>query len=135
MKKLELFEREAQILAKLKHPAIPKYLDYFQKDTTDNRFFYIVQELAEGRSLADLVAAGERFPEIEARRIALEILQILQYLHGLNPPVIHRDIKPSNIVRRKDGRIFLVDFGAVQTVYRETVALSSVYVCKNAESP
>ncbi|MEO1297708.1 MAG: protein kinase, partial [Cyanobacteria bacterium J06636_16] len=108
MKKLELFEREAQILAKLKHPAIPKYLDYFQKDTTDNRFFYIVQELAEGRSLADLVAAGERFPEIEARRIALEILQILQYLHGLNPPVIHRDIKPSNIVRRKDGRIFLV---------------------------
>lgn len=127
-KKLELFEREAKILAKLNHPAIPKYLDYFQSDTTNNRFFYIAQELAEGRSLADLVAAGERFLEAEVRRIALETLQILQYLHGLNPPVIHRDIKPSNIVRHESGKIFLVDFGAVQTVYRETVAFGSTVV-------
>lgn len=127
-KKLELFEREAQILKKLNHPAIPKYLDYFQIDTADNRFFYLVQALAEGRSLADLVAAGERFSEIEVRRIALEILQILQYLHGLNPPVIHRDIKPNNIIRHENGEIFLVDFGAVQTVYRETVAFGSTVV-------
>ncbi|MEO1300403.1 MAG: serine/threonine-protein kinase [Cyanobacteria bacterium J06636_16] len=127
-KKLELFEREAQILKQLDYPAIPDYLDYFQVDIPDNRLFYIVQALAEGQSLADLVAAGERFPETEVRRIAIEVLETLQYLHGLNPPVIHRDIKPQNIIRREDGHISLVDFGAVQMVYRETAAFSSTVV-------
>ncbi|MEM9004454.1 MAG: serine/threonine-protein kinase [Cyanobacteria bacterium P01_F01_bin.86] len=127
-KKLQLFEREAKILENLDHPAIPSYLDYFQIDTADNRFFYIVQELAEGKSLADLVAAEKRFPETEVRRIALEVLQILQYLHGLNPLVIHRDIKPQNIICKEDGQIFLVDFGAVQTVHRETTAFGSTVV-------
>ncbi|MEM8809872.1 MAG: serine/threonine-protein kinase [Cyanobacteria bacterium P01_G01_bin.38] len=127
-KKLELFEREAQVLASLNHPSIPKYIDYFQIETADNCFFYIVQEVAEGKSLAKLVAADERFSEAEARRIALEILKVLQYLHGLNPPIIHRDIKPQNIIRGPDGRIFLVDFGSVQTVYRDTMAFGSTVV-------
>ncbi|MCC5896854.1 MAG: serine/threonine protein kinase [Phormidium sp. BM_Day4_Bin.17] len=127
-KKLELFEREAQILASLDHPALPDYVDYFQVDTDDNRLFYIAQNIVEGTSLADLVWQGERFTEAEAKRIAKEIVQILQYLHGLNPPVIHRDIKPQNIIRGIDGRIFLVDFGAVQTVYRNTSAMGSTVV-------
>jgi hypothetical protein len=127
-KKLELFERESQILESLDHPGIPQYADAFQIDTADDRYFYLVQDLAEGPSLAELVAAGERFPEAEVQCIAVEILQILQYLQGLNPPIIHRDIKPQNIIRRQDGRIFLVDFGAVQTVYRETVAFGSTVV-------
>ena len=58
-KKLELFEREAQILKNLDHPAIPSYRDYFQVDTASDRCFYIVQELADGNSLTELVAAGE----------------------------------------------------------------------------
>jgi hypothetical protein len=127
-KKLELFEREAQVLKGLDHPAIPDYLDYFQVDTLDNRYFYIAQELAEGDSLAALVAAGERFEEAEVRRIARAVLETLTYLHGLNPPIIHRDIKPQNIIRREDGQIFVVDFGAVQTVYRDTVAFGSTVV-------
>ncbi|HEY9604464.1 MAG TPA: ankryin, partial [Allocoleopsis sp.] len=53
-KRLELFEREARVLAQLNHPAIPRYLDYFHVDTPDDRSFYIVQQLAEGRSLATL---------------------------------------------------------------------------------
>ena len=127
-KKLELFEREAKVLANLSHPAIPNYVDYFQIDAADNRFFYLVQELAEGKSLADWVAAGKRFSEAEVHHIALEMLQVLQYLQGLHPPIIHRDIKPQNIIRRQDGRIFLVDFGAVQTVYRNTIAFGSTVV-------
>ncbi|MEL6382365.1 MAG: leucine-rich repeat domain-containing protein [Cyanobacteria bacterium J06626_18] len=127
-KKLALFEREAQVLENLQHPAIPNYLDYFQVDSADNRFFYIAQELVEGKSLASLVTAGKRYAEAEVRRIALEVLQILQYLHELNPPIIHRDIKPQNIIQRDDGQIFLVDFGAVQSVYRHTVAFGSTVV-------
>lgn len=127
-KKLELFEREAQVLASLNHPAIPKYVDYFQVDTRSNRYFYIVQALAQGHSLADLVAAGERFSETETQRIAIEILQVLEYLHSLSPPIIHRDIKPQNVIRGDDGQIFLVDFGAVQSVYRNTIAFGSTVV-------
>lgn len=57
-KVLELFEREANVLSKLNHPGIPRYLDYFYVDTPDNRCFYIVQELAQGQSLASLVENG-----------------------------------------------------------------------------
>lgn len=118
-KKIELFEREARILKTLNHPAIPQYIDFFQVDTADNRWFYLAQDLAEGTSLADFIDAGGRVDEAEARRIATAVLEVLIYLHGLNPPVIHRDLKPQNIVRRDDGHIYLVDFGAVQTVYRD----------------
>lgn len=127
-KKLELFEREAQVLESLDHPAIPRYLDYFQVDTAYNRYFYIVQELAPGKSLAELVTAGQRFSEADVRYIAIEILQVLQYLHSLNPPIIHRDIKPQNIICSEEGHIFLVDFGAVQTVYQNTIAFGSTVV-------
>ena len=127
-KKLELFEREARVLKDLDHPAIPNYVDYFQVDTADNRLFYIAQEIAEGQSLAELVATGERFLETEVERIAAAVLEVLQYLHGLNPPIIHRDIKPQNLIRGNDGRIYLVDFGAVQTAYREATAFGSTVV-------
>lgn len=127
-KKLTLFEREAKVLQSLDHAAIPDYIDYFQIDTADNRFFYIVQELVKGKSLAELVEAGKRFSEADVWHIALTVLEILQYLHELNPPVIHRDIKPQNIIRHQDGRIFLVDFGAVQTVHRHTIAFGSTVV-------
>lgn len=125
-KKLDLFKREAQVLANLNHPAIPRYLDYFEIDTDSDRYFYIVQELVGGQSLAELVAMGQRFSESEIRRIASAILQVLHYLHRLNPPILHRDIKPQNIIRRRDGHIFLVDFGAVQAVQTTTIGSTVV---------
>ena len=125
---LELFEREAKVLANLHHPAIPKYIDYFQADSLNDRCFYLVQELAEGESLAELIDKGWRTGEAEIKQIALQILEILQYLHNLNPPVIHRDIKPKNIIRQADGKVFLVYFGAVQDVYRSTLTRGSTFV-------
>lgn len=119
-KQLELFEREAQVLSQLDHPAIPNYIDYFKTDTDKDRWFYIVQELAPGQSLADLVKEGWRASQAEAREITLQILDILKYLHELSPPIIHRDIKPQNIIRSEDGQIYLVDFGAVQNIDQHT---------------
>ncbi|MBD2233229.1 serine/threonine protein kinase [Phormidium tenue] len=127
-KKIELFEREARILKTLNHPAIPQYIDFFQVDTADNRWFYLAQDLAEGTSLADWIDAGGRVDEAEARRIAIAVLDVLTYLHSLNPPVIHRDLKPQNLIRRDDGHIYLVDFGAVQTVYRDSLRQGSTVV-------
>lgn len=124
-KALELFEREARVLSHLNHPAIPRYIDYFQVDTP-HQGFYLVQELASGRSLSSLVEDGWHATESEVRHIAAQILDVLNYLHSLTPPVIHRDIKPQNIIRRDDGQIFLVDFGSVQATYQNTLTGSTV---------
>lgn len=127
-KVLELFEREASVLSHLNHPCLPKYLDYFQVETPNNRGFYLVQELAEGRSLSSLVESGWHATESEVRQFASQILDILTYLHGLTPPVIHRDIKPQNIIRGEDGQVFLVDFGAVKATYETTMSGGSTVV-------
>lgn len=127
-KKLELFEREARILSQLNHPAIPRYLDYFQVETPTDRYFYIAQELVPGKSLATLVESGWKPSAVEVGQIARQILEILIYLHSLTPAVIHRDIKPQNIVRRNDGQVYLVDFGAVQDTYHNTVTGGSTVV-------
>jgi len=121
-KLLELFEREAEILAQLDHPRIPQYLDHFQLDVSGDRRFYLVQALAPGRSLAALVEGGWRAREAAAEAIARQVLEILVYLHGQVPPVIHRDLKPQNLLYTESGQISLVDFGAVQAAYRHTLA-------------
>jgi serine/threonine protein kinase len=128
-KALELFEREAKVLETLHHPAIPRYFNYFQVDTPSDRAFYLVQELAEGQSLASLVEQGWRATEADVQWIAIEVLEILIYLQGLVPPVIHRDIKPRNLILHpSDRRIFLVDFGSVQAAYHNTFAAGSTII-------
>jgi len=127
-KVLELFEREANILGQLNHLRIPQYIDYFQVDTTEDRGFYIAQQLAPGKSLAVLLENGWKPNETEVKHLAIQVLEILVYLHSLAPPVIHRDIKPQNIIRQGDGEIFLVDFGAVQDTYQNTVTGGSTVV-------
>ncbi len=127
-KALELFEREGKVLSQLNHPAIPKYLDYFQLDTDDDCYFYIVQEIAPGESLQELVEGGWHPSEFEVREMAEQLLEILEYLHELNPPVVHRDIKPQNIIRQSNGKVFLVDFGAVQDTYCHTLSRGGTMV-------
>jgi serine/threonine protein kinase len=116
-KALDLLEREARVLSYLDHPAIPEYLDHFEIDSSETHYFYLVQELARGRSLFRLIESGWRVRETEVRQIALQVLDVLSYLQGQSPPILHRDIKPHNIIRRQDGQIFLVDFGSVRHAY------------------
>ena len=114
---LKLFEREAQVLQSLEHERIPKYRDYFDIDKDLGggvAWFGLVQDYIPGASLQELLERGKIFSEKETYNIALEILEILVYLHELNPLVIHRDIKPSNLILGKDNHIYLIDFGAVQ---------------------
>jgi len=127
-KQMELFDREAQTLASLNHPGIPKYLDYFQVDTPEDRGFYIVQQLVVGKSFAELVKNGWRSNEAGVRNIAVQVLKILIYLQKLTPPVFHRDLKPQNLIGGKDGKVYLVDFGAVQNTYRSTFSYGSTVV-------
>ncbi|WP_310427106.1 serine/threonine-protein kinase [Chamaesiphon sp. VAR_48_metabat_135_sub] len=125
-KAIELFDREAKILSQLNHPAIPQYIDSFQLDTEIDRQYYIVQTLAEGQSLFDAIESGWTPTINEVKDIAAQVLEILTYLHTLNPPVIHRDLKPQNLIRNDDGKIYLVDFGAVQDTYYTVTGGSTV---------
>jgi WD40 repeat protein/Tfp pilus assembly protein PilF len=118
---VELFERESRVLAMVTHPAVPAYVDHFSVDRDGGPAFCLVQQLAPGRTLADLVAGGWRAEEAEATRIAAALLDVLGYLHARRPPVFHRDIKPLNILREAAGKVWIVDFGAVRDVYRSTL--------------
>jgi Tfp pilus assembly protein PilF len=117
-KGFELFQREGRVLAGLQHPAIPRYLEHLQIELPSGPCFYLVQELAPGRTLRKLLDEGWRPTEAEVRVLAEQLLGVLDYLHSLSPPVIHRDLKPENVLRSDDGRLFLVDFGAVRDTYR-----------------
>ncbi|WP_242071995.1 serine/threonine-protein kinase [Nostoc sp. FACHB-110] len=110
---VRLFEREGKVLKELQHPQIPQYQNYFCVEE-QLLWFGLVQEYIPAWSLKELLAQGKIFTEVEARKIAKDVLNILVYLHGLSPPVIHRDIKPSNLLLSEDGQIYLIDFGAVQ---------------------
>jgi hypothetical protein len=116
---LKLFEREAETLKALSHPAIPRYLDYLEIDEPDSKSFALVQTYVKGKTLQEHLKAGRTFSESEVKELAKSLLAILSYLHKQNPPVIHRDIKPSNILLHSRsgnsvGKIYLVDFGSVQ---------------------
>lgn len=104
----DAFEREAALLANLRHPALPKVTDYFCENERD----FLVMEFIPGYDLAELLdLRGDPFPQSQVLRWAYELLQVLEYLHGQEPPILHRDIKPSNLKLTKAGDIFLLDFG------------------------
>lgn len=103
------FEREASLLATLNHPSIPKIYDYFMAGGR----IYLVLEFIEGQNLEDLLEASpEPLAEEQVVRWAIQICDVLSYLHNRKPePIIFRDMKPSNVMVTPDGRIVLIDFG------------------------
>ncbi len=116
-KALELFEREAKVLAELDHPAIPAVHDYFSQGVGDDSgppTWFLVQTYVEGRSLRQMIADRGRLSAAEAELLLRRILAILDYLHSRHPPVIHRDIHPGNVILDGSGAPWLVDFGAIQ---------------------
>lgn len=107
----ELFEREARILKSLTHPGIPKYYDFF----VENDRKYLVMELIHGHNLEQMIyQRGPLTPE-RATEWMIQVCDILNYLHNLQPPLVHRDVKPANLILRNlDSRLMLLDFGAVK---------------------
>ncbi len=118
----DLFEREAVALEELgnKNEQIPNLYAYFPLPVPslhpghEDQFFYLVLEYIDGQNLEEELAQKGKFSEPEVLEVLQEILKILRFVHSKG--IIHRDIKPSNIMRRRDGKIFLLDFGAVKQV-------------------
>ncbi len=135
-KAIELFEREGRALRNLEHEAIPSYIDAFHIEDDDGTVrFFLVQQFVEGQTFQQLIERGEVISTQGAIDFIDHVLDILEYLHGLNPPVIHRDIKPSNLMLRPDGTIVLVDFGAVQVISPHSVMGSTIVGTTGYVSP
>lgn len=108
---LMAFEREAKSLAKARHESIPFVRDYFSE--SDKQF--LVMELIEGDDLAELMEKRQKpFPTVETLIWLNQLLDTLDYLHSLNPPIIHRDIKPQNLKINSRQKIKLLDFGVAK---------------------
>jgi predicted Zn finger-like uncharacterized protein len=121
-KTFDLFERQAATLQRLDHPRIPKYYEYFWDQTETDLLFFSVQADVAGKSLQQLIAEGWRGTEEEIIELFLQLVDILDYLHHLDPPVLHRDIHSQNILVSPDKQVYLVDFGAVREAGRDRAA-------------
>ncbi|MBX3154225.1 protein kinase [Candidatus Obscuribacterales bacterium] len=107
---LERFENEARILKQLDHDQIVKLLDFFVEDHRS----YLVLEHIEGKSLKQIVEEQGALSETQVLGLAKQMCTMLEYLHGLEPPVVHRDFTPDNLILRPDGKLKLVDFNVAQ---------------------
>ncbi|GAB4469865.1 MAG: hypothetical protein OHK0037_28280 [Elainellaceae cyanobacterium] len=115
-----LFDTEVETLRRLgQHDQIPELYDSFQ----DGEEFYLVQEFIEGHALSEEFASGQRLSEPEAIALLQDVLGVLGFVH--QNQVIHRDIKPANLIRRKaDGKLVLIDFGAVKEIQTQLTGIS-----------
>jgi len=107
---VQRFQTEALMLAKLRHPRIPRVTNHF----LEHGRYYLVMDYVEGESLEHVLTREGR-PGLLERQVlewTQQILEVLEYLHGQNPPAIFRDLKPANVMRRKaDDSVVLIDFG------------------------
>lgn len=101
------FLREALFLARLQHVAIPTLYDYFCEDS----YWYLVMDYIPGQTLTNYLREHTPLPPLEAVNYAMQLCDVLHYLHQQVPPVIFRDLKPSNIMLTSEGTLMLVDFG------------------------
>lgn len=106
---IQNFEREANILATLSHPAIPRVLDYFSQGERS----YLVMEFIQGKNLEEILQEQNKPISAEyAINWGIELCDVLQYLHAHQPePIIFRDMKPQNVMLNQHNRLMLVDFG------------------------
>jgi serine/threonine protein kinase len=120
----QAFQREARLLAGLRHPCLPKVSDYFVDG--DNQF--LVMEYIPGDDLAALRSKrSQPFAIDEVLRWAEQILGALNFLHHQNPPIIHRDIKPQNMKVTPDDDIVLLDFGLAKGSANQALTNQSIF--------
>ncbi|HZO72912.1 MAG TPA: serine/threonine-protein kinase [Ktedonobacteraceae bacterium] len=104
----ERFEREAAILSLVQHAHLPSVYDSFEECGRS----YLVMEFVEGETLHERMKAMRRPLEpLVALNYAIQLCDVLDYLHNRHEPIIFRDLKPSNIMIRPDGQVILIDFG------------------------
>lgn len=102
------FEKEAALLSSLRHPQLPRIIDFF---SLDEEHRYLVMDYIEGLTLKEIAENNGKLDEVDVLNWGRQLCEILDYLHKQNPPIIFRDLKPANIMLTPEGRIKLIDFG------------------------
>ncbi|MGI8813698.1 MAG: protein kinase domain-containing protein [Pyrinomonadaceae bacterium] len=116
-KSISDFKRESMILSTLDHPSIPTIYDYFYDD--DEGRFYLVMKYISGGDLSSRLRAAPagKIEELSVTEWALQIIDVLDYLHNQPSTIVYRDLKPSNIMLDGNtGRIMLIDFGIARSI-------------------
>jgi eukaryotic-like serine/threonine-protein kinase len=121
------FRRESMILSTLDHPSIPTIYDYFY-DEKESRFYLVMKYINGGDLSARLRSAPEgRLDEKTVTEWAIQIADVLDYLHNRPTTIIYRDLKPSNVmIDGNSGRIMLIDFGIARSVNKEEKGVTAV---------
>src|SRR6201991_1331651 len=119
------FEREARLLARMHHPALPRVSDHFSEGEGQ----FLVMQFIPGDDLSEMMAQKRGpFPPDQVLTWADQLLDALDYLHTQDPQIVHRDIKPQNLKLTARGQIILLDFGLAKgqagDVSRATTAAS-----------
>ena len=109
---------ETNLLKELKHPYLPSIADIIENDDT----IIIVMDYVEGRPLSDILSEEGVIEEDKVVDYAIQLCDVLDYLHSQNPPIIYRDLKPANIMLRPDGKITLIDFGTARKYNYDSVS-------------
>lgn len=109
------FEVEIAMLRKLNHPGLPSIIDII--DQGDN--FLIVMDYIEGNTLEKILRESGAQPQEKVVNWAIQLCDVLEYLHSRKPAIVYRDMKPSNIMLRSDGSVVLIDFGTARE-FKET---------------
>src|ERR1041385_2831653 len=116
------FEREARLLARLHHPALPRVSDHFTE--SDGQF--LVMQYIPGEDLFEMQTRRQSaFPQTEVLRWADQLCDALDYLHTQDPQIIHRDIKPQNLKLTARGQIVLLDFGLAKGSVGQLTAVTT----------
>lgn len=120
------FKRESLLLTTLEHPSIPTIYDYFF-DESSARFYLVMKYIGGGDLAGRLRAAPEgRIDERTVTQWAIEIAEVLDYLHQHEPAIVYRDLKPANVMIDSNGKVMIIDFGIARWLNKEEKGVTAV---------
>lgn len=127
VKAVEDFKRESTILSTLDHPSIPTIYDYFF-DEAEGRFYLVMKYISGGDLAARLRSTpGGRIDEKTVTEWAIQVADVLSYLHNLPATIVYRDLKPSNIMLDgTTGKVMLIDFGIARSINQQEKGVTAV---------
>ncbi len=126
------FQQEADLLGSLHHPNLPPIYDGFSEDGRS----YLVMEYIDGKTLLQMLkdSGGRPLPVAQVLDYAIQLCDVLIYLHSHHPPIIFRDLKPTNVMVKGNGHVVLIDFG-IARLFKEGQAQDTVFLGSPGYAP
>jgi serine/threonine protein kinase len=126
------FQQEAELLSSLHHPNLPTIYDGFSEDGRS----FLVMEYIDGKTLLQMLkdTGGQPLPVANVLDYAIQLCDVLIYLHSHNPPIIFRDLKPANVMVKGAGHVMLIDFG-IARFFKEGQAQDTVFLGSPGYAP